>query len=108
MGRNRAEVLLLILDFVLLTLVILVPNPFHQTDWPLEMQYRFGGHTYFYIYLALGTLAFSWRTVRGIGSMAAIVWLVGCRGNLVAVVRPPKQRFAAWSPGRFSLDGEHY
>ena len=42
-----------------------------------KCEYRFGGHTYFYIYLALGTLAFSWRTVRGIGSMAAIVWLVG-------------------------------
>lgn len=76
-GRNRIEVVLLILDFVLLTFVILVPNPFHDTDWPLEMQYRFNGHSYFYIYLALGTLAFSWRTVRGIGTMAAIVWLAG-------------------------------
>lgn len=76
-GRNRIEFILLCLDLILVALAILVPNPFAQNDWPLGMQYNFGGHMYFYIYLALGTLAFSWRTVRAYGVVAAIIWIVG-------------------------------
>ncbi|MEM7428072.1 MAG: adenylate/guanylate cyclase domain-containing protein [Pseudomonadota bacterium] len=76
-GQSSTEVLLLCLDLVLLTAVILIPNPFFTSDVPLEMQYRFNGHSYFYIYLALGTLAYSWRTVRGYATFGAVIWLTG-------------------------------
>ena len=76
-GRNRIEFLLLCVDLILVAVAILVPNPFQNTDWPLEMQYRFNGHTYFYIYLALGTLAFSPRTVRAFAIVGGFIWLVG-------------------------------
>ncbi|MEP0943871.1 MAG: adenylate/guanylate cyclase domain-containing protein [Rhizobiaceae bacterium] len=76
-GRNRIEFLLLCFDLILVAVAILVPNPFHDTDWPLEMQYRFSGHTYFYIYLALGTLAFSPRTVRAFSVVGGVIWLIG-------------------------------
>lgn len=76
-GRNRVEFLLLVLDLVVLTILITVPNPFDDFDAPLEAIYRFSGHTYFYIYLALATLAFSWRTVRGFAMFGAIIWMTG-------------------------------
>ena len=75
--RSVAEIALLCLDFVLLTAVILIPNPFQALDAPLEMQYRFSGHTYFFVYLALGTLAYSWRTVRGYMTFGGVIWLSG-------------------------------
>lgn len=75
--RSGLEVLLLLLDLVLITIVALVPNPLATEAWPLEMQYRFHTHQYFYIFLAFGTLAYSWRTVRGYATMAALIWGVG-------------------------------
>lgn len=76
-GRSRLELLLFSLDLILLTFIIIVPNPFQQLDAPLELQYRFNGHAYMYIYLALGTLAYSWRTVRFYGVIATLVWSIG-------------------------------
>lgn len=76
-NRSIVELLLLCLDLALLTAVVLVPNPFQDLDAPLEMQYRFSGHTYFFVYLALGTLAYSWRTVRGYMTFGAVIWLSG-------------------------------
>lgn len=76
-GRSRIEVLLMLADIVLLTIVVVTPNPFAVAEQPLGMQYRFGGHSYLFLYLALGTLAYSWRTVRGYGIMAAIIWSAG-------------------------------
>lgn len=75
--RSGLEVVLLLLDMVLMTVVAVVPNPLGPMDWPLEMQYRFHTHQYFYIFLAFGTLAYSWRTVRGYASMAALIWGAG-------------------------------
>lgn len=77
MERSRVEVLLLLADLVLLTVAIIVPNPLAPFDWPLEMQYRFHSHQYFFIFLAFGTLAYSWRTVRGYAVMAALIWGAG-------------------------------
>lgn len=76
-GRSRAELLLMIADIVLITIIVITPNPFSVVDQPLGMQYRFGGHSYLFLYLALGTLAYSWRTVRGYGTLAAVIWSVG-------------------------------
>ncbi len=76
-GRSRAELLLMIADIVLITIIVVTPNPFSVVDQPLGMQYRFGGHSYLFLYLALGTLAYSWRTVRGYGTLAAFIWMTG-------------------------------
>lgn len=72
--RSGLEVVLLLLDLVLMTIIVVVPNPLGPMEWPVEMQYRFHTHQYFYIFLAFGTLAYSWRTVRGYASMAALIW----------------------------------
>lgn len=86
-GQSTSELLLLCLDLVLITAVVLIPNPFFANDAPLEMQYRFDGHSYFYIYLAVGTLAYSWRTVRGYGTFGAVIWLAGA--GIVWLVSEP-------------------
>ena len=75
--RSGLEVVLLLLDLVLMTIVVVAPNPLAPLDWPQEMQYRFHSHQYFYIFLAFGTLAYSWRTVRGYAMMAALIWGTG-------------------------------
>ncbi|MCP4315807.1 MAG: adenylate/guanylate cyclase domain-containing protein [Hyphomicrobiales bacterium] len=73
-GRSRAELALLLCDMVLMTIVIVVPNPFSDNEWPLGMQFRFEGFMYFYIFLAVATLAYSWRTVRGFATILAVLW----------------------------------
>ncbi|MEX3011736.1 adenylate/guanylate cyclase domain-containing protein [Hoeflea sp. TYP-13] len=73
-GRSQAEVALLLCDIVLMTTVIVVPNPLSDNEWPLGMQFRFEGFMYFYVFLGVATLAYSWRTVRGFASIVAISW----------------------------------
>ena len=74
-GLSKAELLLLFGDLALMTLAIMVPNPFGSTDWPLAMEYRSQAFHYYYVLLAGGVLAYSWRTVRGIGTVTACLWL---------------------------------
>ena len=84
-GRSRPELLLILCDLVLLTFTMIVPNPVIDYQWPLAMQYRFNGFYYFFIILAAGTLAYSWRTVLSMGIWTAILW----GGALIAVVLQP-------------------
>lgn len=79
-GQSYAELALLFADLILLTLTLTVPNPLATDPWPTPLQYRFDGFQYFFIFLAVGTLAYSWRTVQGIGVWVAIIWLVGVAG----------------------------
>lgn len=72
--RSRTELALILADLVLLTVTLLVPNPFSENDWPATMNYRFGGFIFFFVFLALATLAYSWRTVWGVGFFAAVIW----------------------------------
>ena len=75
-GRSVGEIVLMVCDLALMTIALVAPNPLSDNDWPRAMQYRFEGFMYFYILLAAGTLAFSWRTVRGIGTIVATFWLL--------------------------------
>lgn len=75
-GKSRAELLLMFADLVLLTLVLLVPNPFLGYVWPVPMQYHFDGFIYFYILLAGAVLAYSWRTVIAMGVWTTGIWLI--------------------------------
>jgi len=74
--RSRAEVLLIFADILLVTVAIVAPNPLASADWPAAMEYRAEGFKYFYLFLAFATLAYSWRTVRGVGSIVVIIWSV--------------------------------
>ncbi len=76
-GQSRTELLLIFVDLLIMTLGMIVPNPFSDDIRPLAMQYRFDNFQYFFIILAAGTLAYSWRTVIAIGSWTAGMWTVG-------------------------------
>lgn len=75
-GRSGPELLLMFCDLALMTFLVVVPNPF-TADWPLGMQFRFNTFSYFYIFLATATLAYSWRTVVAMGFWTAGLWAVG-------------------------------
>lgn len=75
-GRSGAELFLLFIELSLMTVVLALPNPFDQSDWPAAMTYRFGAFSYFFVILAAGTLAYSWRTIMAIGNWTATMWLI--------------------------------
>jgi adenylate cyclase len=75
-GRSVPELLLMFCDLALMTFLVIVPNPFTR-EWPLGMQFRFNTFSYFYIFLATATLAYSWRTVVAMGFWTAGLWAVG-------------------------------
>ncbi|WP_246660311.1 adenylate/guanylate cyclase domain-containing protein [Rhizobium sp. FKL33] len=74
-GQSRQELALIVADLLLLTLTLTVPNPFAAETWPTAFQFRFDGFVYFFIFLAGGSLAYSWRTVHSIGAATAVMWL---------------------------------
>jgi len=76
-GRSHAEVALIMFDLVLMTYGMVFPNPFDQQEMPIPMLYQYDNFMYFFIILAAGTLAYSWRTVLGIGVWASVIWLSG-------------------------------
>ncbi|OJJ10246.1 guanylate cyclase [Alphaproteobacteria bacterium AO1-B] len=76
-GYSRAELLLIFLDLFLLTALFTTANPFVSEDIPTAITYRFDNFIYFFIILAVGTLAYSWRTVWAIGTWVAILWMLG-------------------------------
>lgn len=75
--RKALELSLLALELVLLTWLIVFPNPLINPDTPDSSQYRFGGNINFFIFLALGTLAYSWRTIRTYAILASMIWAGG-------------------------------
>lgn len=76
-GVSRPELALLFCDLALLTLIIVVPNPFGTTHWPVAMQYHFSNFIYFFVLLSGATLAYSWRTVVAMGTWTAALWMIG-------------------------------
>lgn len=79
-NRVSIEILLFTADFAILTYLLLVPNPFAPIDKPLPAQFRLVEFGYYFLYLALGTLAYSWRAIRYIAIIGSITWLVGICG----------------------------
>lgn len=74
-GLSRAELAVNFCDLVLMTIILGFPNPFSQGDLMPTMTFRFGSFLYFFVILAAGTLAFSWRTVISIGTWTSGLWL---------------------------------
>jgi len=79
-GHSRVELVLILLDLGLLTLLFITPNPFLSEEIPTAFTYRFDNFIYFFIILAVGTLAYSWRTVWAMGTWVALLWLLGFLG----------------------------
>jgi adenylate cyclase len=75
-GRSGPELLLMFCDLALLTFLAIVPNPF-TGSWPPGMQFRFNTFSYFFVFLATATLAYSWRTVVAMGFWTAGLWAAG-------------------------------
>ncbi len=76
-GYSKSELALIFLDFSLLTVLFITPNPFLSEEIPTAVIYRFDNFIYYFILLAVGTLAYSWRTVWGMGTWVAVLWLAG-------------------------------
>jgi adenylate cyclase len=76
-GVSRPELALLFCDLALLTVVIVVPNPFGSSHWPVAMQYHLGNFIYFFVLLSGATLAYSWRTVIAVGTWTSALWVIG-------------------------------
>ena len=74
-ARSRQELFLIFLDLALITFVIVFPNPFRDGVWPTAFQFQLGEFGYFYVMLAVGALAFSWRTMFAFGVCTAGLWL---------------------------------
>ena len=72
LGPSRRELALMFCDLALLTFIMFVPNPWREFDWPTATQLHFGNFSYYFVLLAGGTLAYSWRTVIAMG-----VWTTG-------------------------------
>ena len=73
--QSRQELFLIFLDLALITFVIVFPNPFRDDVWPTAFQFQLGEFGYFYVMLAVGALAFSWRTIFAFGVWTAGLWL---------------------------------
>lgn len=97
-GYSRAELLLILTDIGLLTILFITPNPFLGEDIPTAMIYRFDNFIYFFIILAVGTLAYSWRTVWAMGTWVAMLWLLGFLGvSWFGHEIPELSEAAAWA-----------
>ena len=80
-GLSSAELALILCDLLVMTVAIALPNPFETGAWLPAVEFRVGGFMYSYVLLAAATLAFSWRTVRGYGSVTGFLWI----GALVVI-----------------------
>ena len=74
-GRSRAELYLILLDLALMTVVLVVPNPWDGRPWSIAMQYKYDNFPYFYVLLAAATLAYSWRTLFPVAGYTTLLWL---------------------------------
>ena len=89
-GHSRIELMLIMADLVLLAAVLTIPNPFAPGAFPTAMIYRFETFPYFFIILALATLAYSWRTLLTMGVASALIWFVSVVGVAVFGTTDPE------------------
>jgi len=101
-GRSGPELFLMFCDLALMTFLVVVPNPF-TADWPLGMQFRFNTFSYFYIFLATATLAYSWRTVVAMGFWTAGLWAIG----VAWIYFQPETHAALIERVRAAIGGDH-
>ena len=76
-GQSRAELGLLFLDLLILTVGLLAPNPLIDREIPTALIYRFEAFQFFYVFLAVGILTYSWRTIVLFGFWTLTLWMLG-------------------------------
>lgn len=94
-GRSGTELALIFLELVMLTFVCVVPSPFVAEGVPTAFGYRFGTFIYFFLILAIGTLAYSWRTIFSIGTWVAALWVLALFGVILFGEQNPALHDAA-------------
>ncbi len=75
-GYERVATLALMLDAVLLTYMMLGPNPWVNPEWPTSTIYKFSGWRYLFVFLAAATVGHSWRVILAFGAWTGFVWLL--------------------------------
>ncbi|TIT61854.1 MAG: adenylate/guanylate cyclase domain-containing protein, partial [Mesorhizobium sp.] len=65
------------LDIILLTVLLITPNPFSLEVAPAAMQLREGSFKYLLIFVCLGALTLSTRLALYLGALAALTWAIG-------------------------------
>jgi adenylate cyclase len=68
------EIWLILPEILLLLYVAAAPNPFLAGEMPAAFQFRFDNFDYFYLILALATLAYTWRTIWTATVTIAVLW----------------------------------
>lgn len=66
-----------LLDVVLLTTLLLLPNPFAGEGWPVQMKLRFPDFLYYFVYLSGTALSGSVLLVVWVGGASALAWSAG-------------------------------
>jgi adenylate cyclase len=74
-GRSGREMFLIFCDIALLTAVFVIPNPLRQEAIPSGFQYHLVEFGYFYIFVAAGTLGYSWRTLSLFALWTVVLWI---------------------------------
>jgi adenylate cyclase len=96
------------LDIVLLTILIVTPNPFDDYLRPIAMGLREGGFKYLLVIVCLGALSLSPRLALWLGVTAAVcwsvavTWVVAQPGTIVA--HGPAQDYSYAERMRLALD----
>ncbi|MEO0939407.1 MAG: adenylate/guanylate cyclase domain-containing protein [Pseudomonadota bacterium] len=76
-GHSGRELVFIFIDVLLMTIALLAPNPLSTFDWPTAMVYRFDTFLYYFVILAVGCLAYSWRTILALGHWMSTMYLLG-------------------------------
>jgi adenylate cyclase len=76
-GARIAAYALTLLDMVVLTVALVVPNPIVPEGWSTAMQLRLGNFDFFYVLIGLAVLGFSPALALWAGIAAAMAWSAG-------------------------------
>jgi adenylate cyclase len=76
-GARAGAYGLILLDMVVLTIALVVPNPMAPEGWPAAMQLRLGNFDFFYVLIGLAVLGFSPALALWAGIAAAAAWSAG-------------------------------
>jgi len=69
--------LFVLLDAVLLTFALLVPNPWFEETWPPQITLRFHNAFYLFVFLAAAALSYSPGLMLWTGAVTAAAWSAG-------------------------------
>ena len=67
----------ILIDACLLTYVLIAPNPFADTGWPIQVTLRFHGHLYLFLMLIMSALSYSPFIVIWTGISLSAAWSAG-------------------------------